>query len=113
MRPRHHHGLWLLLPLALLMHCYVDPAPIRAKEAVLDANLHTLRAVIAEYRNANGYHPRSLDVLVTDGYLRQLPTDPMTGRAYAPSLEETTGAIVDVHSTSTRTGTNGIPYDRW
>ena len=51
----------------------------RAKESVLKSNLFTLRTMIDEYTYDNKKAPQSLDDLVNDGYLRQLPLDPITG----------------------------------
>ncbi len=54
-------------------------AIIRAKESVLHNNLFTLRQVIDEYTYDKQKAPQSLDDLVTAGYLREIPMDPMTG----------------------------------
>src|SRR5579871_2119935 len=51
---------------------------IRAKESVLRNNLFTLRTVIDEYTYDKQKAPQSLEDLVTDGYLRQVPVDPIT-----------------------------------
>jgi type II secretory pathway pseudopilin PulG len=49
----------------------------RSKESVLRNNLFTLRTVIDNYSYDKGKAPQSLQDLVTEGYLRALPTDPM------------------------------------
>ena len=54
---------------------------LRAKESVLRNNLFTLRTVIDEYTYDKQKAPQSLEDLVSDGYLRQVPLDPMTGAA--------------------------------
>src|SRR5688572_30860355 len=51
---------------------------IRAKESVLRNNLFTLRTVIDEYTYDKAKAPQALQDLVTGGYLRQVPIDPMT-----------------------------------
>src|SRR3984957_4436945 len=53
----------------------------RSKESVLKNNLFTLRTVIDEYTYDKQKAPQTLQDLVTDGYLRQVPMDPMTGNA--------------------------------
>ena len=53
----------------------------RAKESVLRNNLFTMRTVIDEYTYDKQKAPQSLQDLVSDGYLRQIPVDPMTGSA--------------------------------
>ena len=55
-------------------------APRRANEAVLKTNLHTLRDVIDQYHGDKGKFPQSLETLVEAGYLRKVPTDPITKR---------------------------------
>ena len=54
---------------------------IRAKESVLQNNLFTLRTVIDEYTYDKQKAPQSLQDLVTSGYLRQMPLDPITTTA--------------------------------
>jgi general secretion pathway protein G len=49
----------------------------RTKESVLRNNLFTIRTVLDNYCYDKGKCPQSLQDLVTDGYLRAIPTDPM------------------------------------
>jgi len=51
---------------------------VQARESVLRSNLATLRSVISQYTLDKQKAPQSLDDLVTAGYLRQIPVDPMT-----------------------------------
>ncbi len=51
----------------------------RSKESVLKNNLFTLRTVIDNYTYDKQKAPQSLQDLVTAGYLRAIPIDPMTG----------------------------------
>src|SRR5689334_19479445 len=51
---------------------------IRTKEAVLRSNLFSLRTVIDNYTYDKQKAPQSLQELVTAGYLRDVPMDPMT-----------------------------------
>lgn len=94
----------------------------RAKESVLRNNLFTLRSMIDEYTIDKQKAPESLDELVTDGYLRQIPQDPMTGSAdtWRVVMEDTpvggstsTPGIFDVHSGSDKTGLDGTAYSDW
>src|SRR5215469_17359235 len=50
---------------------------IRAKESVLKNNLFTIRTVIDNYTYDKQKAPQSLQELVTEGYLREIPVDPM------------------------------------
>ena len=85
---------------------------LRAKEAVLKQNLFTIRDVIDQYYADKQKYPDSLDDLVSAGYFRKLPVDPMTGKAdwetetfsggeegqLEPTESQETGGIWDVHS---------------
>src|SRR5580704_10777077 len=51
----------------------------RSKESVLKNNLFTLRTVIDEYTYDKQKAPQSLQDLVSEGYLREIPVDPITG----------------------------------
>ena len=97
---------------------------VRARESVLRQNLFTLRSVISQYTLDKQKAPQSLDDLVSAGYLKQLPTDPMTGRSdtWAPDEEQDTimsldqqdqGGINDVHSGSQAVGSDGTAYNSW
>src|SRR3974390_242560 len=52
---------------------------LRAKEAVLRQDLFTLRQVISQYTLDKQKAPQALDDLVSAGYLKQVPKDPITG----------------------------------
>ncbi|HLK18371.1 MAG TPA: type II secretion system protein [Bryobacteraceae bacterium] len=96
---------------------------IRAKESVLRNNLFTLRTVIDEYTYDKQKAPQSLEDLVSNGYLRQVPIDPMTGAAdWKIIMEDATNTvnqsepgIYNVHSSSDKTSLEGTPYsgDDW
>ncbi len=49
-----------------------------ARETVLKENLWQMRRSIDQYAADKGKLPDSLDSLVTDGYLREKPIDPIT-----------------------------------
>ena len=91
----------------------------RAKESVLKNNLFTLRTVIDNYTYDKQKAPQSLQDLVTDGYLREIPMDPMTGsnQTWKTIMEDATQSvnqsepgIFDVQSGSDKIGLNGTPY---
>src|SRR5947208_13747329 len=51
-----------------------------AKEAVLREDLRVMRTAINSYTVDKEKAPQSLDDLVTGGYLKAIPKDPITGR---------------------------------
>jgi general secretion pathway protein G len=95
----------------------------RAKESVLKQNLFALRSVISQYTLDKQKAPQSLQDLVTGGYFKQIPNDPMTGRSDTWTVEEETDTILtvdqqepgifDVHSGSTAVGLDGTAYNTW
>lgn len=94
---------------------------IRSKEAVLRNNLFSLRTVIDNYTYDKQKAPQSLQDLVTSGYLRDVPMDPMTGNKdwrtimedATQSVNQSEPGIFDVRSMSDKTGLDGTPYAEW
>ena len=50
----------------------------RAREATLKEDLFRMRDAIDQYYADKNKYPQSLQDLVTDGYLREIPKDPIT-----------------------------------
>jgi general secretion pathway protein G len=48
------------------------------REAVLSTDLFRMRDAIDQYYADKNKYPASLDVLVSDGYMRKIPEDPIT-----------------------------------
>ena len=101
-------------------------SPQRAREAALKEDLFTFRQVIDHYHGDKGQYPPDLQTLVTDGYMRKIPVDPMTSSAETWVLtyeEETaesdnpdepvTPGITDIHSGSEATALDGTLYKDW
>ena len=94
----------------------------RAKESVLRNNLFTIRQMIDEYTLDNQKAPETLQDLVSEGYLRQVPQDPMTNsdQTWHLVMEDTpiggsnsTPGLFDVKSGSDKTGLDGTQYSSW
>ena len=99
-----------------------NSAIVRSKEAVLRSNLYTLRTLIDQYTADKLKAPQSLDDLVSAGYLRSVPKDPITDSNTTWQVvmedvtlfpEQTETGIFDVHSGSTATSSDGSPYSEW
>jgi general secretion pathway protein G len=95
---------------------------IRSRESVLKNNLFTLRTVIDNYTYDKQKAPQSLQDLVSEGYLREVPIDPMTGTGQtwktimedaSQSVNQTEPGIFDVRSGSDKMGLDGTPYSEW
>ena len=94
---------------------------IRSREAVLKNNLFTLRTVIDNYTYDKEKAPQNLSDLVSDGYLKKVPLDPITNTdQWKPVMEDATQAvnqsepgIFDIHSNSDKISLDGTPYSSW
>jgi general secretion pathway protein G len=109
----------ILLSIALPIY---QKSIIRAKESVLRNNIFTLQTMIDEYTIDKQKAPESLQVLVSEGYLRQVPQDPMTGsnQTWKVIMEDTpvggstsSPGVFDVRSGSEKISLEGTPYTEW
>jgi general secretion pathway protein G len=94
----------------------------RSKESVLKNNLFTLRTVIDEYTYDKQKAPQGLQDLVSEGYLRKIPEDPITGSAdtWKPIMEDMRNAVnkkepglLNVRSGSDKKSLDGSRYADW
>lgn len=93
---------------------------MHTREAVLRDNLFKMRSLIDQFAADKGRLPQSIDELVSEGYIREVPLDPFTG---AKDWAVTTGedpnsmdgqqGITDVHSSSAEVSSEGTPYSQW
>ena len=107
-------------------------SPQKAREAALREDLFTFRSCIDQYRGDKGKYPADLKDLVSEGYIRKIPIDPMTKSAdtWAVDKEEVseeeasssssdssgeppTPGIIDVHSGSKEKALDGTLYSAW
>ena len=103
------------------MPAYQD-ATLRAKEAVLKEDLQRLRDALEQYQTDKGLYPESLEELASEGYLREIPIDPLTEARdtwqveFAPWMMVDQGqptGIWNVFSGADGDGLNGVPYAEW
>ena len=95
---------------------------IHAREAVLKTDLFDLRDAIDQYYADKGMYPSTLDALVTDGYIRKIPVDPITNAADTwqtvpsepdPNNPTASVGVYDVKSGSDQNALDGTPYNNW
>jgi len=93
-----------------------------AREATMKQDLWVMRQAIENFTLDKQAAPQSLEDLVQAGYLRKVPTDPMTGAAdWVPqfdsvvlSPDQTSTGMVDVHSNSPLVSPfENTPYNEW
>jgi general secretion pathway protein G len=93
---------------------------LATREAVLRDDLYKMRSLLDQYAVDKQKLPQSLDDLVSAGYMRELPVDPITGQkdwtittGEDPNSNSSESGVTDVHSSSADTSTEGTPYSEW
>ena len=128
---RSGQGGWTLVELTIVISLITVLAAIAlvgyrnaitvSREAVLKEDLFLMRNAIDQYYADRGEYPSTLENLVTDGYLRTIPEDPLTGSAetWQTELAELDPAdpfaqgIYDVKSSAEGVALNGTLYADW
>lgn len=94
----------------------------RGREAVLAENLYRMRDAIDQFHVDKGKYPADISELVSAGYLRSIPLDPMTNSAESwqlipaepdPSNPTADIGIYDIKSGSEAVGLDGRKYADW
>ncbi len=92
------------------------------KEAVLKEDLFQLNHCLEQFRADKGKYPTSISALRDQGYIRDIPVDPMTQskdtwatemEAPDPDNPEAETGIFRIRSGSTDMGENQLPYNEW
>jgi general secretion pathway protein G len=113
--------IFIIMILASIAMPVYNQSVVQARESVLRSNLGTLRSVISQYTLDKQKAPQSLDDLVSAGYLRQIPVDPMTRQSnwevvqedVMMAVDQQEPGITDVHSASNATASDGTAYSTW
>jgi general secretion pathway protein G len=108
----------ILLSIALPIY---NQSLVRAREAVLRNDLFELRKLISQYTLDKQKAPQGLDDLVTGGYIKVVPKDPMTNEAnweveqedVLLSVDQQDPGISGVHSASSAISSEGTAYSSW
>jgi prepilin-type N-terminal cleavage/methylation domain len=104
-------------------------SPQKGREAALREDLFTFRSCLDQYHGDKGHYPPDLQTLVSDGYMRKIPIDPVTKSdatwtivkeeipdrkrgGGADTAPETPG-VIDVHSGSPKKALDGTLYSEW
>ena len=108
----------ILLSIAVPMY---HQSVIKARESVLREDLFQMRQLISQYTLDKQKAPQALDDLIQGGYIKIIPNDPMTNLPNWEVVQEDTllsvdqqdPGIIDVHSASGVTSTEGTVYSSW
>ena len=89
----------------------------KSREAVLQANLTLMRQTLDKYYGDKGRYPDTLDDLVANKYLRDVPIDPITESnttwIVVPPAQQELGAVYDVRSGAEGNARDGSAYLDW
>ena len=108
----------ILLSIALPIY---NQALVKARESVLRNDLFEMRKLISQYTLDKQKAPQSLEDLVSAGYIKKIPNDPMTNETNWEVVQEDTlltvdqqdPGISDVKSASNAISSDGTAYSSW
>ena len=112
----------LIVILATMGMTQYRQSVIHAREATLKEDLFRMRDAIDQYYADKGKYPSSLDSLVSDGYLRKVPEDPITKSSDSwqtvpaepdPNNPSAESGVYDVKSGAQGTALDGTSYSEW
>jgi general secretion pathway protein G len=131
-RSRTRHDGFTLIELLIVVSLIVVLATLslvtyrnsvqRGREAVLKEDLFRMRDAIDQHYADKGKYPESLDALVSAGYLRSVPVDPMTQSATTwetvqaepdPTNLTAEPGVYNVKSGSEGEALDGSKYNDW
>jgi len=82
------------------------------REQTLRQDLFVLRSEIGQFTLDHQRPPESLTQIVAAGYMKEIPTDPITGKKDTWKVERA-GGLLEVHSGSDGIASNGSRYSSW
>jgi general secretion pathway protein G len=88
-----------------------------AKDTALHQTLNVVRDAIDKYHADKDKYPATLDELVEQHYLRQVPVDPVSGSKdgweLLPPPDDPAGGLWDLHSTAEGSDESGVAYKEY
>jgi general secretion pathway protein G len=110
----------IIIILAAIVLPQYQKTILATREAVLREDLFKMRTLLDQYAVDKQKLPQSLEDLVSAGYMRELPKDPITGQAdwtivtgEDPNATSGEQGVVDVRSSAADVSSEGTPYSEW
>ena len=112
----------LIVTLSTIAVVQYQHSVVYSKEAVLKEDLFRMKEAIDQYYADKNQYPATIDDLVSSGYLRALPVDPITNSATTwetipappdPNNPIAVGGVYSVKSGSDGTAMDGSKYADW
>ncbi|HEY0080716.1 MAG TPA: prepilin-type N-terminal cleavage/methylation domain-containing protein [Pyrinomonadaceae bacterium] len=108
----------IIVILALIVLPQYNRSVLAAREAVLRDNLFQMRKMVDQYAADKGKLPQSLEDLVSSGYLRDIPEDPISGAkdwqvitGEDPNSSEGETGVINICSASSDQASDGTSYN--
>lgn len=118
--------LMIVISIILILMAVAIPnyqqSVLHARESVLRQDLYVIRSAIDQYTLDKQKAPQSLQDVVSANYLKEIPEDPMTRSRDTwetvqedslMAIDQQQPGIVDVHSGSQQTSSDGSAYNTW
>jgi type II secretion system protein G len=115
--------LMVVLAIIAMLAAIVSPRYFRsidrARETSLRTSLRVMREAIDKFAGDMDRYPESLDEMVQKHYIKEIPTDPVTGRSDSwvvtppPADSVSVDGVADVHSGAKGNDSNGIAYESY
>jgi general secretion pathway protein G len=93
---------------------------LATREAVLRDDLFKMRSLLDQYAADKQKLPQDISDLVSGGYMRELPKDPITGQqdwtvttGEDPNSSSGEQGVTDIHSSSADVSSEGTQYSEW
>ena len=112
----------LIVTLSTIAVVQYQRSVVYSKEAVLKEDLFRMKEAIDQYYADKNQWPAALEDLVSAGYLRSMPVDPITNSASTwetvpaepdPNNPNSVGGVYSVKSGSDGTAMDGSKYADW
>ena len=112
----------LIVILATIGMAQYTRSVVYSREAVLKEDLFRMRDAIDQYYADKNQYPSTLEALVSDGYMRQVPLDPFTKSNSTwqtvpaepdPSNPTAEPGVYNIHSGSDANAIDGTKYSEW
>lgn len=112
----------IIVTLATVAMVQYRQGVLYARESVLKDDLFKMRDAIDQYYADKNKYPSTLQDLVTAGYLRAVPKDPMTNSTESwqevpaepdPNNPSASGGVYDVKSGADGTALDGSRFSDW
>jgi general secretion pathway protein G len=110
----------IIVILAVIGVTSYQQVQLRARETLLKEDLNTMRKLLDQYEADRENLPQAIDDLVSAGYMREVPTDPMTGEkdwttemGESVLSRESVQGIINIHSNAQGQGSDGKAYSEY